>query len=218
MDIKFSELTDYITENSRSQKLVRAIKTGYNSHIKNFGIVSPENPMGVEADAQYNNEKVREMKRTLNSGNYNFLKVKGQYNSPERSFLIYNCVRTDIERFAYEYEQQAYVWAVIEGGKVHSEIWSRQSEEDEYTLEVSRDYVIDAASDKDFFSQIAGKLKFRLPFYDEPTQEEHLRAMTQEEEETLAICTNPKYTGRARYLNRSRFNQSYYGQKNRTSL
>lgn len=219
---------EMLVENSRSQKLVRAITKGYAGHIKNFGIVSPENPMGMEAEREYNNAKVRDMKATLKggrqgfqrelkTGNYNYLRVKGMYNSPERSYLIYNCTRQDIERFADEYKQQAYVWAEIRDGKVHSEMWSREDEADDFTLEVSRDYVIDAASDTDFFSEIAKKLKFRLPFYDEETKEEwekNQRATSDEEEELLIKSIDPKRTGHSRYAARSKFNKSYYGKRN----
>ena len=77
-----------VDETSRRQKAQQAI-VGQNHRVKTMAIISPENPMGMKAPKEYNNKSMEEMINSLKIGHFKWFKVKGLYNDPENSLIIY---------------------------------------------------------------------------------------------------------------------------------
>ena len=151
-----------IEENSnRYRRLKRALFGDDTGKIRTFAILTPENPMGVEATPAENKKAVDELKRSLRILGLTYTPVRGSYGNKENSFVVFNCSLSDAKALAKTYNQESFFWGKTNTDS-NSEIgyYMTKNNGTTYSLvEVSNviTYEDDAT---DFFSKFG--IKFRI--------------------------------------------------------
>tara|TARA_R100001509_G_C4873421_1_gene217638 strand:+ start:893 stop:1645 length:753 start_codon:yes stop_codon:yes gene_type:complete len=147
---------------------VRQMMMGMAPAIDTLGIMTAENPGGVQADDKENKKLNKQFAGDLASMAYGFIPIEGSYGGPENSFIIPNMTREDIVKLGKKYGQEAVIW----GSKVTEEVgepyFTFEYIEGDNTIQ-TRDVSLGGATaqDKeDFYSSKKGR-KFYIPFFDD---------------------------------------------------
>ena len=80
---------EYINENSRAKKAIKSF-LGRLKNIRTIGIMSPENPMGIQSSKEENQNLRSKFEGILKQGNIKYYKLKGMYGNLEHSYFLYN--------------------------------------------------------------------------------------------------------------------------------
>ena len=171
-----------ISETSHRQKTIKNF-LGTNNKVKTFGIITAENPMGVELGEQDNQKRNKMLISFLRSKQYVFCHVKGKYSNMEHPFMVYNISIEDMKTIGRTFDQESFIFAEIENeqGQPHvifsfykkdfSEMGNSYNgqrlkpSQREYCFIESKDvYVkIDNESETDF-TATGRNFKFSIPF------------------------------------------------------
>lgn len=178
---------------ARNVRKVKAALTGKNDLIKTWGIITAENPIGIEFPDNINKERDKELRSKLAQSNIEYIKVKGQYGSPENSLFIINPALSDLEKIASKFGQESFIFAqnnkegdfsfdagyyemdIAESKKV--KLQDNLKSDPEYQLPTDIKYkksytkknIIDQKDADDFFTSISThgrKFKFQIPFFE----------------------------------------------------
>jgi len=144
--------------------------------VQSFGIITPENPSGKEADPHYNASVREEFENFLKKMKYKFFRVKGKYGSEEKSYMVLNINLADLKFIANEYRQKAFIYAkqfVDSKGEPSMNYYyyevdkkNRKWKKDyqyEYRVLSSTPHVKDARGLKNFYTSLKS-FKFNIPF------------------------------------------------------
>lgn len=183
-----------LQENSnRFRRLKKALFGDPTGKIRTFAIVSPENPLGFKNSNEeefkkrfldytnnkklYNEKNLKDLKSellkdrikktgdtALGYGGFDYIPIKGSYESKEHSLMILNLTYEDAQAVARSYGQESFFFAKVskDPNKEPSTIAYYRTFNNckSYKLvEISRT-VTDESQAKDFFSKYG--LKFRI--------------------------------------------------------
>lgn len=156
---------EYLTETSRRQKAVAAIKS-WHSTIKTMAILTCENPrysVYSDGDNQTNADRCEELEKDLKLGHYAWFPVKGQYDGKENSYIIYNIPLQDALFLEKKYGQESIIFI----DKTHCEYWEQEGD-GKYakTHEREMSQRLDMTNAQNLFTSIGKNFKFQIPFFD----------------------------------------------------
>lgn len=197
-----------IDETSRRQKAQQAI-VGQNHRVKTMAIISPENPMGMKAPKEYNEKSMEEMINSLKIGHFKWFKVKGLYNDPENSLIIYNISLDDTLHLCYKFNQESVVFVDMTSpdGKISYQYWEGDDHNSPLKLQKERNEIVDAQNDSDYYTKICRFFKFRIPFFE---HFEHINTVLYESSKKYDVdrlldeSMNDKFTGHHKYICRAK--------------
>lgn len=184
--IKENELQE---NSNRYRRLKRALFGDPSGKIRTFAIISPENPVGVFGEEEW--EKIKQAERSnfnkinskelqqklskvkaikydgdkaLGYGGYDYIKLKGKYGKSEHSYLILNLTLEDAKAIAKCYGQESFFFANVskDPNKDPSTIayYKTTNQCKSYKLvEITRT-ISDETDAEDFFSKYG--IKFRI--------------------------------------------------------
>lgn len=148
-------------------------------NIYTFGIITAENPLGKKLSAKENMERNGRLGRLLKDGNFGHRQIIGKYEDIENPYLIKNIHNNTLQKFAVEYEQKAYIFAVkhfTNNGNPYITFayYAQDFDEDinrnrkgklNFHIVSERSVYRDATDKNDYYSEYRGK-KFTIPFFD----------------------------------------------------
>ena len=166
-----TEWKQFILKESGFNRIM-AILTGNVPSVDSVGFMTAANPYGEPLSASANIKRNKELAKWLSSRGLGFIRIRGRFGGPEKSFIVNNITRSEAVAAGLEFEQEAIIWGektfdkeglptgfkfyYIEGDKV------RQIRD----IVLSGEEIQDR---EDFYSQerqSAGR-KFVVPFFDE---------------------------------------------------
>jgi hypothetical protein len=151
-----------LDENSnRFRRLRRALFGDETGKIKTFAILSPENPMGIEATSVENRQSLDELKKALRILGLTYTPIRGSYGNKENSFAIFNCSLEDAKKLAGTYRQESFFWGRTSTDS-NSKIgyYKTENEGVTYSLVEISDVITYEDEATDFFSKFG--IKFRI--------------------------------------------------------
>jgi len=173
LDMDFKKFKSLLDDRSKKSKLQR------------IGIMTSENPRGVEADDEMNVALMKGFAGELDSKGLDYISIGGKYGNPENSYIIINPTMLDMVALGKKYGQAVVIFAQkmrritdAEVPAVHYRFDYVQTEPDgyeepaydaqEYYVKDSRDMVVKTDAD-DYYSELKGT-KFSIPFFsDDPS-------------------------------------------------
>ena len=143
--------------NTRAKRALFGDNTG---KIKNFAILSPENPMGKKLSYNENRERIKAFRNDLNKRAIQFTRITGSYGNKEHSFMLFNLNYAEAEELAAKYEQESFFYGI---NAIPSKISYYQTFDDckTYRLIETSDKINNMKDAKDYFSRI-GDLQFSI--------------------------------------------------------
>ena len=150
------------------------------SQLQRLGIMTSENPRGVEADDQMNVALMSGFAKQLDDKGLDYISIGGKYGNPENSYIILNPTMLDMVALGKQYGQAVVIFAQkmrritdAEVPAVHYRFDYVQTEPDgyedpqydaqEYYVKDSKDMVVKTDAD-DYYSELQGT-KFSIPFF-----------------------------------------------------
>lgn len=149
---------------------LKNILLGLVPNIKTIGIITAENPMGIEISKEENNKRNKKFEKEINIMNFGYIQIKGKYGTLENPFFISNIIKEELIKFGKEHEQKE----VIYGEKYQTE--KNTNNFKFYLIDIKtektvseRKIIISSGDEiknrKDFYSEYKGR-KFIIPFFD----------------------------------------------------
>ena len=89
---------------------LRQIMLGQVPSVDEIGILTAENPAGVEATSEKNKQLMDDLKKTLRGMKVGYTDVGGSFGGPEKSIFIMNISRDDVTRLGALFDQLAVIW------------------------------------------------------------------------------------------------------------
>lgn len=201
-------IQEILDETSRRQKAQQAI-LGKNHRVKTLAIISAENPMGMKASREYNDRSTEEMINSLKIGHYKWFKVKGLYNNPENSVIIYNISLEDTQFLCYKYNQESVVFVDMTSpdGEISYQYWEGNDHNSKLILKHEEHRLVNAQNDSDYYTEICRHFKFRIPFFEHYKHIHKVLDETSKEydvDKLLDESLGDNYTGYHKYLCRAK--------------
>ena len=148
--------------------------------VQRLGIMTAENPFGVDQDAATNVEHMQEFGKFLDEKGMQYVPIGGKYGNPENSYIIMNPSMLDMVAFGKKYGQAVVIFAQkirrvpSQAEKEHHFRFDYiQTEPDgkeeprfgpqEYYIKDTKDGIVKTDAD-DFYSELDGT-KFSIPFF-----------------------------------------------------
>ncbi len=199
---------EVINETSRRQKAQAAIM-GKNRKVKTLAIISAQNPMGMEASKEYNDNAQRELIENLENGKYRYFVTKGLYGSPEISVIVYNISLKDTIHMCYTFNQESVIFVdMTDGNKISYQYWEGDDHYSKLKKQYEESTIVDATDDKDFYTQISRKFKFRIPFFEDLIRYNseliECSKLHNNIDELISETLSDNRTGYSKYTNRGR--------------
>ena len=143
--------------NTRAKRALFGDNTG---KIKNFAILSPENPMGKKLSYNENRERIKAFRNDLNKRAIQFTRITGSYGNKEHSFMLFNLNYAEAEELASKYKQESFFYGT---NAIPSKISYYQTFDDgkTYKLIETSDKINNMNDAEDYFSRI-GDLQFSI--------------------------------------------------------
>ena len=154
-----------VLEESGFPRITRMLQ-GAVPNVDSVGFATAANPQGEALSPKENKERNEQFERALRDANYGFIKIRGKFGSPEKSYMIPNISRDHMVALGAEFDQEAVIWGSRQEDKMVFEYIEG------HTTIQKRDAVLfgtDVQGKEDYYSQerqSAGR-KFIIPFFDE---------------------------------------------------
>lgn len=149
-----------------------AILTGKVPSVDSIAFMTAANPYGEPTSSKLNIAKNKELARWLRDRGLGFIRIRGRFGGPEKSFIVNNITKSETIAAGLEFEQEAVIWGEKtfdeEGLPTGFRFYYIEGEE----IRQVRDIVLsgeEVQNKEDFYSQerqSAGR-KFLVPFFDE---------------------------------------------------
>lgn len=163
-----------ITETSRKIK-ARQTLYGKRNAVKQFAIMTPENPMGEELPAEENSKRRKEFERLLNEYGLYAYPVHGVYGIKEHSYMIFNISLKAAMYLARDFDQISFIMAFVKGeNKVEYQYWEKNaSEQDKNAKERDKQYINTQTKEEivrfdndtvDNYTEIGKGFRFKIPY------------------------------------------------------
>lgn len=227
--MRVKKLIENVNEaKARNVKKVKAALSGKNDLIKTWGIITAENPLGLNFPEDINAIRDKSLRTKLAQNNMEYIKVKGQYGNPENSLFIINPSLADLEKIASDFCQESFIFATntkdgdfsFDAGYYETnipdskkEIIKKKLQEDpefkpeplKYTKSITKKNIIDQKDADDFFTSIdthGRKFKFQIPFFESTIRRAY---------ERIVLCTEGKDLDHVKYdINRTTIDADQY--------
>jgi len=151
-----------ILNDSNPEKL-KFYMSGYKPSIKNFGILSTENPIETKETRKRKKER---FKHELNAGFYFYKHINKNFLNIKNPFFIVNAYRDKLARDAIRYQQNFFINANVLGiGYIVFELWESLKTPvniDSYKIVAQRKVYLTADMNEIYFEHIG--YKFTIPF------------------------------------------------------
>jgi len=148
--------------------------------VQRLGIMTAENPRGMETDKEMNIDLMKNFSGFLDKKGLQYVAIGGKYGKPENSYIIINPTMIDMVEFGKMFGQASVIYAqkmrritTDDSPAVHFRFDYIQTEPDgldkpkfdpqEYYVVESQDLIVQTEAD-DFYSQLGDK-KFTIPFF-----------------------------------------------------
>ena len=132
--------------------------------VKTFGIITGENPMGRELPEQENVQRTDKLCSYLQIRQFLWFQTKGKYGTSEHPFLIYNCALGDMKMISKTFDQESFIFAVVNPNADGSEVvFSYYQKISQYIESKTESVKWDDITD-DLFTSIGKKFNFTIPF------------------------------------------------------
>jgi len=168
LDMDFTQFKSLLDDRNKKSKLQR------------LGIMTSENPRGVEANDQMNTTLMKDFADELDSKGLDYISIGGKYGNPENSYIILNPTMLDMVAWGKQYGQAVVIFAQkmrrstnADVPAVHYRFDYVQTEPDgyeepaydpqQYYVKDSKDMVVKTNAD-DYYSELLGT-KFSIPFF-----------------------------------------------------
>ncbi len=163
-----------ITETSRKIK-ARQTLYGKRNAVKQFAIMTPENPMGEALTAEENSKRRKEFERLLNEYGLYAYPVHGVYGIKEHSYMIFNISLKAAMYLARDFDQISFIMAFVKGeNKVEYQYWEKNaSEQDKNAKERDKQYINTQTKEEiirfdndtvDNYTEIGKGFRFKIPY------------------------------------------------------
>ena len=190
---------------ARNVRKVKQALSGNNDLIKSWGIITAENPIGMDFPDDVNKKRDSALRSSLAQSNQEYIKVKGQYGNPENSLFIINPSLSDMKKIASNYGQESFIFAVNTPGDdgfsfdagyydmdvddTKKDMWKTRFEKDPeykipttipYKKSITKKRIINQKDADDFFTSIDShgrKFKFQIPFFESTIRHAYERMM-----------------------------------------
>ena len=179
----------FLKENNRYRRLKRALFGDPSGKIRTFAIISPENPVGVFGEeewekikqaerANFNQANRKELEQKLSKvkaikydgdkamgyGGFDYIRIKGKYINNEITYMIFNLTLEDAKAIAKCYGQESFFFANVskDPNKEPSTIayYKTTNQCKSYKLVEITKTISDETDAEDFFSKYG--IKFRI--------------------------------------------------------
>lgn len=194
-------------ETSRFQKAKKAF-LGQMKNIRNFAIITPENPMGVASTSTENSALCEKFENSLKSGHYLFYKVRGKFNGNlEHSYMVFNVQLEQVKKWACESEfnQQSFFFCESQYDEVNRKTgvkfnyWSRKpGKKNAFELIESTLEWIDFTNMDSEFTAIGRNFKFSIPLqcFMETANSKYENAKKNMKSDMFEMCFNEALSNR----------------------
>ena len=162
-----------LTGTSRQIKARQSLY-GKRKALKQFVIITPENPMGVKASAVDNANFRKKFEDILKTELLYAYPVRGKYGNTEHSYIVFNMPLELAKRVGSIYDQQSFILGKVIGeNEVEYQLWwknassndNRASFKDKqyYLKETKREVIRVDGSDMDY-TEIGKGFQYNIPF------------------------------------------------------
>ena len=148
--------------------------------VQRLGIMTAENPRGMETDQQMNVDLMKDFSGFLDKKGMQYVAIGGKYGNPENSYIIINPTMLDMVEFGKMFGQASVIYAqkmrritMDDSPAIHFRFDYIQTEPDgldkpqfdpqEYYVVESQDLIVETEAD-DFYSELGDK-RFTIPFF-----------------------------------------------------
>jgi len=134
--------------------------------VDTIGFITAENPQGNKLSSRENADLNSLLQKKIRAMNYGYIRIRGKFGNPERSFVIPKISREEMVSLGLEFDQESIIW----GHRANDHMRFEYIEGDQTIQE--RDVVLvgpGIQGREDLYSQerqSAGR-KFLIPFFDE---------------------------------------------------
>lgn len=218
-----------INETSRKIKARQSLY-GKRKTLKQFVIITPENPMGAPSTPEQNKKARDEFERGLRIENLYAYPVKGVYGSIEHSYMVFNMPLKTAKQYGEWFDQERFIFAIVKGeNEVEFQLWRKKSSKNDakasfkdkqYYLEEVKSEFLRLDDVGNYFTSIGSNFKFTIPykafeaveFYDNLFDERCQRSKLYEAEyqELIAETVSDKYMTMRQIHTRSRLYGNAY--------
>ena len=157
------------TKENTATRLKSAL-VGQNDLVQSFGIMTPENPMGIKSSDADNSKARNEFETKLEKMKYDYIPILGKYGNVEKSYFIININVDDLETLGYEYNQESFIYAEKEWSEdftsssmYFSYFQKGKGKKDKYDILSDADGISNTQEANDFFTSLKS-YKFNIPF------------------------------------------------------
>ena len=95
---------------SASSIVKRSLGTDHKRFIRQWAILSAENPMGLSTDNMINKYRNKSLEEDFNRYMLKYIPLEGKFGNDEHSFLVVNPRLKDISFLASKYEQKSFIF------------------------------------------------------------------------------------------------------------
>lgn len=218
-----------ITETSRKIKARQSLY-GKRKALKQFVIITPENPMALESTPAENKQYRAKFEDGLQHEGLYAYPVKGVYGNVEHSYIVFNMPLKTAKYYADWFDQESFIFAIVKGeNEVEFQLWLKQASKNDPTAsasdkryqlkEVKNEFMrIDDA--ENYFTAIGKNFKFSIPyktfeaveFYDNLFDERCQKSKLYESEyqDLIARSISDDYTTKGHIFARATLYGSFY--------
>lgn len=118
-DLIFENWRKFLKEARDFPSLIHSL-AGNRENIHTIGMITAENPQGVETDEEQNAERNEQLMQSLKEMNLGYRKIRGKFGDEdnpkpeevreENSFLVPNISKDEIINLGKKYDQQSVIW------------------------------------------------------------------------------------------------------------
>jgi hypothetical protein len=146
-------------------ELIKTLR-GLNINIHTIGIISAENPMGIESSINHNKEATESLKSILTTGRWGYRPVVGKYGSVENSFIVNNISLDDLLNLGKRFKQESVIFAsrIKNREYIGMKFQLIRTDDEIGKIEGTQNIFISRKDSEDFYTQYRGR-KFIIPFY-----------------------------------------------------
>ena len=205
-----------INETSRFNKAKKAF-LGQRGNIRNFAILTPENPMAQATSPEKNRELCKRFEEDLSKGRFVFYKVKGKFaGNIEHSYMVFNVPLDTVKMWCGgdKYNQKSFWMCESKYDEekrrtgIVSYYWVRKpGKKNAFEMIESSEQWIDTTSEDDNFTQIGRKFKFTIPleiFKESESRYENARIRLENEDFDFMLDESINNKGFTAWANRAR--------------
>lgn len=171
---------EFINENSRAKKAIKSF-LGRLKNIRTIGIMSPENPMGIQSSKEENQNLRSKFEGILKQGNIKYYKLKGMYGNLEHSYFLYNVDLEFLKKYCAtdEFNQESFFFCKTKYNEETRKTgcifeYYKKKEHGSHKLVETTETYLDVTAEKDFYTQITKAFKFQIAMKEFGNLEENM--------------------------------------------